>query len=135
MKLEIIKRAIMAAKASFVPMAGAFGTEPERTLLQLAGCGSAAKGWGMDATQDEWGWSPAYGDVVKLRLAFERMLNVEEIRGAVELAWLQGDNRNKSMDDELVAAIVHEIKKLAIQGIDLPPDLENSGESIKKTHA
>ncbi|HXP82548.1 MAG TPA: hypothetical protein VN976_21800 [Verrucomicrobiae bacterium] len=48
----------------------------ERLEVQLAGCGVAALG-GVDPTQlaspQSYGWSPAYADVVKLRLAFERL--------------------------------------------------------------
>ena len=48
----------------------------ERLGVQLAGCGVAALG-GVDPTRlaspDSYGWSPAYADVVKLRLAFERL--------------------------------------------------------------
>ena len=48
----------------------------ERFEVQLAGCGVAALG-GVSpyylAAPDSYGWSPAYADVVKLRLAFERL--------------------------------------------------------------
>ena len=48
----------------------------ERFEVQLAGCSVAALG-GISpyylAAPDSYSWSPAYADVVKLRLAFERL--------------------------------------------------------------
>lgn len=48
----------------------------EQVLVQLAGCGVAALGGTSDpqvAKPGDYGWSPAYGDVLKLRLAFEKL--------------------------------------------------------------
>ena len=47
--------------------------------VQLAGCSTAALGGTSDpATPDQWGWSAAYADVLRLRIAYD------ELRSKVE---------------------------------------------------
>jgi hypothetical protein len=46
--------------------------ENERLTVQLAGCSVAAEGGTKDpATRDQWGWSPAYQEVLDLRIKYD----------------------------------------------------------------
>ena len=48
--------------------------EVEQLQVQLAGCGVAALGGTSDpAKQGDYGWSPAYQDVLDLRIRFEKL--------------------------------------------------------------
>jgi hypothetical protein len=56
--------------------------EVERLRVQLAGCATAAQGWIDDpAKPGDYGWSPAYQDVLSLRLRVRAMERVVEEYG------------------------------------------------------
>lgn len=58
----------------------------EKAETQLAGCSAAALGWDLDTKQGEYGWSAAYGDVVRLRRSSEAaralVVQVADLAGA-----------------------------------------------------
>ena len=59
----------------------------EQTEVQLAGCATAAQGWsvaGQEAKPGDYGYSASYGEVLKLRRAFEKLaggLSPDEVLG------------------------------------------------------
>jgi hypothetical protein len=64
----------------------------EQKEVQLAGCGVAALGGTKDpATRDQWGWSPAYQDVLDLRISHDALQReVEALRKDKErLDWME----------------------------------------------
>jgi hypothetical protein len=72
--------------------------ECERLQVQLAGCGVAALGYtkhGLRAKKRSFGWSASYADVLKLRLAFDKISNG---RSPDEI--LRGPRRGKEKPDE-----------------------------------
>jgi len=55
----------------------------EQLEVQLAGCATAALGWNSEpAKQGDYGWSPAYQDVLDLRIKFDSQ--IDRIRGEIE---------------------------------------------------
>jgi hypothetical protein len=70
-----IKDAWRAATNSLIP-SHAVVEVAEQLQVQLAGCGVAALGGTCDpqvAKVGDYGWSPAYADVLKLRRAFDKI--------------------------------------------------------------
>src|ERR1019366_6468022 len=54
--------------------------ENERLTVQLAGCSVAAEGLIKDpATRDQWGWSPAYQEVLELRLKYNEAIRTRTL--------------------------------------------------------
>lgn len=58
----------------------------EQLLVQLAGCGAAALGaTKQPAKRGDWGWSPAYQDVLDLRLRFEKLVrDYDRLKESIE---------------------------------------------------
>ena len=51
-----------------------YKAEVEQLQVQLAGCTTAALGWNQKpAKRGDYGWSPAYQDVLNLRRNFDRL--------------------------------------------------------------
>ena len=46
--------------------------EVEQLRVQLAGCLTAAEGWGQNCYAGDYGWSPAYQAVIELRKLYEK---------------------------------------------------------------
>jgi hypothetical protein len=63
--------------------------EVERISTQLAGCLSAAEGWGLDCIPEQWGWSPAFEAVKTLR---KRMATSEAERERLSRELLHAQN-------------------------------------------
>ena len=58
--------------------AKAFEAIAERTQVQLAGCAVAAQGGSPKAKPGDYGWSPAYADVERLRANYDALLKANE---------------------------------------------------------
>jgi len=52
--------------------AEALREEVEQLRVQLAGCLTAAEGWGQKCYAGDYGWSPAYQAVIELRKLYEK---------------------------------------------------------------
>jgi hypothetical protein len=54
----------------------------EQLEVQLAGCGAAANGATKEpAIRGQWGWSPAYQDVLELRVKYDKLRNKIATKG------------------------------------------------------
>jgi len=57
--------------------------EVEQLRVQLAGCLTAAEGYGQQCCAGDYGWSPAYQTVIELRKLYEKA--AEQVRAATVL--------------------------------------------------
>lgn len=90
-------------------------------IVQLAVCSTAALGAAkIPAEKGDYGWSPAYQNVLNLYQKFDRVTKPEGLRGAVARGWCHPKNSHKEMDADLAEAIVGEIIKLGGQ-VNEPP--------------
>jgi hypothetical protein len=76
----------------------------QQTKTQLAGCSVAALGWsvpGQEAKPGDYWWSTSYGDVLKLRQAYETMTAERDKESADLKACLMSEAKIRAERDEL----------------------------------
>jgi hypothetical protein len=71
----------------------------EQLDVQLAGCATAALGWGERIERSAYGWSPAYDDILKLR---DRLLKLTSLQQAEVAATMR--RPEQLTPEELTAA-------------------------------
>lgn len=97
----------------------------EQTEVQLAGCSAAALGWSKDPpTPGMYGWSASYGDVLSLRLKYERAMEaLEAAEKAAKHAHRQWDK-----DEEQKASYANTLRAIWKPIEDALAGLRASGE-------
>jgi hypothetical protein len=82
--------------------------EVEQLRVQLAGCSSAAFGYGGDCKQGDYGWSASFGDVMKLRERAEaaeaKLAETEASYNGAILRWQTACERVIELEAKLIEA-------------------------------
>jgi hypothetical protein len=106
----------------------------DQLRVQLAGCLTAAEGWGIEvpAKQGDYGWSPAYQATLELRRMYETLLKEKTVDNC-ELCAAQGEPVTKEPIEEKSYAVEPPAGFLLVKvGSDCRPATDEDIEDVEQ---